>query len=723
MQFKNISNYWWSCLITNQAVDIFFTPEWVSSEGRRVAGTALFPWKCRDSRYVFFLATDGNSRVDYDRATTLIHELAHCFGLFHTHEALFRSDHSNGNARGCYQEYVSRTNRLSFWAGCFQRAGRLRCSVNGDLLCGTDAAPGTNATGNIGGVVTSVFDGDLRSYHYMGLDANLNPLTDNNPLVGMYVGGGTDNDGVAWQENGNFVPNFMSANQRRFRWQFTRDQVTIMDLYLRNRVDKDFINIASLSPRSRFTKHMAPNPTEFYMNYSVDMYENDNFSENANRINIEDVQHHAFHINPQHSVQARILRLPPNIHPRDVYATFANNPPVANDVDWVWFNVTEHGRVIIKTSPVNYRPSPRTRVQLFTGAFDAGGTNNIRLAQPSNEIPLLDLNGDPDFVTAQVELQPGIYLVRVFNEINNPADPKAAGHYNLGVFECFDSYQRYNGPNAMCNLNDEYTFSLNAAPPLPMTTQYQWSVVGSSISISNGINTPELKVIAQQQGESRIRLEVRDPNCRNGQITTYEQRVWVGAPSDEGYEVISSNLRVKGPTGNGSIFVRIPEISFCDNASIEILTPGLSVSPLSTLQFEDPFVHGFRLTGDAPQCAIQTYSFRVAYANACDIAYSPTYSFEVDNAYDCRTEEKDYLNQIKVYPNPTDNNFFFSLDNPLGLSYTYTVRTLSGQTLLQKTSSAEVETVHTADWSPGIYLVEVIKSDGAVLRSKISIIK
>jgi hypothetical protein len=148
---------------TNQAVDIFFTPEWVSSEGRTVAGTALFPWKCRDSRYVFFLATDGNSRVNYDLATTLIHELAHCFGLFHTHEALFRSDHSNGNARGCYQEYVSRTNRLSFWAGCFQRAGRLRCSVNGDLLCGTDAAPGTNATDDIGGVVTPVFDGDLRS--------------------------------------------------------------------------------------------------------------------------------------------------------------------------------------------------------------------------------------------------------------------------------------------------------------------------------------------------------------------------------------------------------------------------------------------------------------------------------------------------------------------------------------------------------------------------------
>ncbi len=73
-------------------------------------GRAAFPWS-RDGDYALFVI--NSAPID-----TWIHEIGHCFGLFHTDQNSRGDTENNGTARPCFQEYVSRTARNRLQDGC-----------------------------------------------------------------------------------------------------------------------------------------------------------------------------------------------------------------------------------------------------------------------------------------------------------------------------------------------------------------------------------------------------------------------------------------------------------------------------------------------------------------------------------------------------------------------------------------------------------------------------
>lgn len=72
---------------------------------------------------------------------SLAHEIGHNLGLLHTH-ANIRQDITgyNESAGNCFQEAVSRGKRQGLF--CVSTINRLKCEINGDGLCDTEADPG-----------------------------------------------------------------------------------------------------------------------------------------------------------------------------------------------------------------------------------------------------------------------------------------------------------------------------------------------------------------------------------------------------------------------------------------------------------------------------------------------------------------------------------------------------------------------------------------------------
>ncbi|MAT54695.1 MAG: hypothetical protein CMN32_09455 [Saprospirales bacterium] len=100
------------------AINIFFVPKLIDDNGiDTICGFARFPWQ--GGNYLFInneCAADGS---------TLLHQIGHYFGLYHTHHA----------SSVIEAEHVTRTQTDT----CYN------CATAGDLLCDTEADPGLSA--------------------------------------------------------------------------------------------------------------------------------------------------------------------------------------------------------------------------------------------------------------------------------------------------------------------------------------------------------------------------------------------------------------------------------------------------------------------------------------------------------------------------------------------------------------------------------------------------
>ena len=75
------------------------------------------------------------------------------------------------------------------------------------------------------------------------------------------------------------------------------------------------------------------------------------------------------------------------------------------------------------------------------------------------------------------------------------------------------------------------------------------------------------------------------------------------------------------------------------------------------------------------------------------------------------------LNQIAIYPNPSGG--LFNISNNSNLETTYTLRTIRGEVLTSMKNNLDTQTINIANYSKGIYLLEMENSRGKEVRKLI----
>jgi hypothetical protein len=103
-------------------------------------------------------------------ASTMTHEIGHNFYLFHTSDCIRKRKFQNGDAPGCKQESVSRSRGQGIFCSL---TGQLKCEVNGDGLCDTEADPQLFIGDNVqvtgtGCVFTTSASGDFEDEDHWG---------------------------------------------------------------------------------------------------------------------------------------------------------------------------------------------------------------------------------------------------------------------------------------------------------------------------------------------------------------------------------------------------------------------------------------------------------------------------------------------------------------------------------------------------------------------------
>ncbi|MBL6445344.1 zinc-dependent metalloprotease [Fulvivirga sp. 29W222] len=146
---------------------------------------------------------------------TLAHEFGHVLGLSHTHDAarLSTSEDNGAIYNNCYQESVSRSRRNKI--GCISTYKKLKCEINGDQLCDTEADPNMN------------------KFSYIDNPNATNGCIYTLPPSGDYR---SDNWGILWSPN---AKNIMAYNNRRCRNFFSDGQITVM----KHTLDTDWSNV------------------------------------------------------------------------------------------------------------------------------------------------------------------------------------------------------------------------------------------------------------------------------------------------------------------------------------------------------------------------------------------------------------------------------------------------------------------------------------------------
>jgi hypothetical protein len=156
-------------------VNVYFV-----SDPDGACGWARFPWDLPVDYIVM-----ANSCAD--NQSTMVHELGHYFGLYHTHEtALGAENVTRDNSNGCWD-----------------------CQDDGDLLCDTPADPNLTSTAN------------------------------NAPNC-AYTGSGTDGCGVAYNPS---IFNIMSYADKACRITFTAQQRARMSVYRDD--DRDYLTLVN----------------------------------------------------------------------------------------------------------------------------------------------------------------------------------------------------------------------------------------------------------------------------------------------------------------------------------------------------------------------------------------------------------------------------------------------------------------------------------------------
>ncbi len=444
-------------------------------------GVAELPhgWGGYKRRYSAIVCTNGG--VAYTDLT-ITHEIGHALGLFHTHNSTWPDEEVNATVNICKQEPVSRTAHTPWYCGSsyFGKA----CERNGDLLCDTHADPGMEDTG-ISDPLDSVNVPRDCIYNYTG--TNVDRIRDKL-------------HGTRWDspDGYNAYYNIMSYAEAICRRQFTPDQTAVM-YYFTERYKKTILGIPVL------------NPVTFYENKGLDVYENDNYFQNAKFYDI--------------------------LHPRRQHRTFhsvinpVSNQPQFCDTDWVRFKIESSRRVIIRTSEVPGKPKPNTILSLF-------GTADISVVPAVISVVIhTDDNPSSNFSKLDVILPAGDYLVRVQNtetladmnyfltlSLDREFDDFGIGFSGLGGVDLLEEET----DNVVACVGDQFT-----ASGVPEGCEAVWSSETPGLYISSsGLVLPAtstyINTINGGNGfEAQIRLEVF---C-DGQTlpsTTISFSLWVG---------------------------------------------------------------------------------------------------------------------------------------------------------------------------------------------------
>jgi hypothetical protein len=452
-------------------------------------GLAVSPWIPFINKYVALTLMKSGSNTGPDvgvytnySTKTMIHEVGHTLGLLHTHHP-GRSfintllDKSNAECSKCFQEPVNNMRANEWW--CFVIPGRCsgcrKCEINGDLLCDTDADPDQSVIGFLSGC----------SYTYTG--GNSDYLKDK--YNDFWLPNGANN---ATRNVMSYVRNFGDCAK-----EFTRAQKGVMYHYTRRHGPN--IGIA--------------NPALFYTNDNIDVYENDNLwkrNNNAgnaytftkdglnNKIALNASQYHTFH----------------HIFDRDGAAPLL---PVANDVDWLYFQVQANKSHIIETTEVPGQAKPDTKIELYTINTSTGNVAATALASNDN------ISSSNKFSRITRTLSPGYYAVKVTNNITVTSNAGSKGHYKIAVYDCYNkSSIAIVAPEHVCNIPQTASL-VNVPVGFTITwTSQNLTIIGSNIGA-----TIQFARTSTMPSVGKLIATVTAPNC---EPYTWEKKVNTGIP-------------------------------------------------------------------------------------------------------------------------------------------------------------------------------------------------
>jgi hypothetical protein len=518
-----------------------------------------FPWD--NNPYACYIPTfftnpfTGNS-LNAGLANTLSHEIGHALGLVHTHQG--RNQNNNGDCGDCYQESVSRTRKQG--GACISTIGKIKCEVNGDALCDTDADPLLRV--EVNGTSQVFVTADCLEFN----------------RASPYV---NDNWGVAWlpTANNNAIRNIMSYSFAGCRLQLTEMQRGVQYYYALNN---------------------GHNAESFYLNEDVDVFENDNFFQNASIINLNSIQLRSFHLVP------------------DQNSNFSGC-----DVDWVNFTAPCNGVYTFETSPVSGKPEADTRITLFNNGL-------TQLAQNDNSLP------GYVFSRVNITLVAGeTYRVRINNMMVN-----TFGWYNLIIKPA----HTLTGPDFICNSG---TYSLNN---LSGSSSLTWLLSPSGILTPNSGTTSPINLTKLQNGTTTLTATINfcgqnySLSKTIGVVSLPEMLATYNSPYGSNDVVYESNTQVLNDACTNTLVTVTPyslPVGYWVDWSV--------ITSSSTINWF-PSGNNLEFTFTQPG---QTISFEATVHNECG-TNTYIYNFRAVSVGSCGGGGQQY--RVIVSPNPAPSN-------------------------------------------------------------------